>query len=183
MRTGLFLFGQLRDEDVAWLRLNGEVQVLSSGDVLIEQGIWVDAVFIVLHGTLRVSTIASRLIATVAAGEILGDVSFVDSRPPRATVRAAAAAAVLRITKQHLSERLETHPLFAARFYRALALFLADRLRATEPATAAAASGAAADPAGGPMGGEVDPLVLDELTQAGARFDTMVRALIQAPQA
>jgi len=164
MRKILFLFGQLGDEDVEWLRRTGAVHPFAPGDVLIEQGRQVEAVFIVLHGTFAVSTRTAGQVAEVGAGEILGEMSFIDSRPTSATVRATTDAAVLTVAKELLSRRIAAEPLFAARFYRALALFLSDRLRAMED---------------GPTG-ELDIEVLEQVTQAGNRFDAMVRALLHA---
>ena len=60
---------------------------------LIEQGVPVDSVFILLDGRLAVWLRPrhgpEREIARLNAGEIVGEMSFVDARPPSATVRAA----------------------------------------------------------------------------------------------
>ena len=79
---------------------------------------------------------------------------------------------MLAIRKQLLAERLTISPAFAARFYRAVALFLSDRLRATQPTRRGNGSGIAEM-----TEGELDPNVLEVLTEAGARFDRMLRAL------
>ena len=70
-----------------------------------------------------------REIARIGAGEIVGEMSFVDARPPSATVRAATDVVVYAISKQLLQWHLEHNVAFAARFYKAVATFLSDRVR------------------------------------------------------
>ena len=48
MRKVLFLFGQLNDDDVEWMLTAGARRFVPAGGVLIEQGVPVDAVFILL---------------------------------------------------------------------------------------------------------------------------------------
>jgi CRP-like cAMP-binding protein len=98
MRTVLFLFGQLSDDDLEWMLKAGRKRSLQEGDVLIRQGVPVDEVFILLEGrlaawlTLRKGP--EREIARLQAGEIVGEMSFVDARPPSATVKAVENSTV-----------------------------------------------------------------------------------------
>ena len=91
MRKVLFLFGQLNDEDVEWMLAKGAKRFVPAGGILIEQGVPVDAVFILLEGKLAVwlkgKRGPEREIARLNAEEIVGEMSFVDARPPSATVR------------------------------------------------------------------------------------------------
>ena len=57
--------------------------------------------------------------------------SFVEDRPPSATVKALASSVVLSIPRVQLAAKLKQDTAFAARFYRALAVFLSFRLRKT----------------------------------------------------
>ena len=163
-----FLFGQLDDGDVRWLAGAGTLRALGEGEVLIEQDASLEVVFVVLEGTFAVVRRGAGWVATIGKGEVLGEMSFVDSRPPSATVTALSHAVVLAVPRARLVGRLEAEPPFAARFYRAVALFLSDRLRAAEPP----------DDAG--MAGELDPMVLDQVTAAGLRFERMAHALLHA---
>ncbi|MEQ9122040.1 MAG: cyclic nucleotide-binding protein, partial [Alphaproteobacteria bacterium] len=70
-------------------------------------------------------------IARLGSGDILGEMSLVEKRPPSVRFSATGAGTVLAVTQASLRERLATEPAFAARFYRALAVFLSDRLRST----------------------------------------------------
>jgi CRP-like cAMP-binding protein len=95
--------------------------------------------------------------------------SFIDARPPSATVLAATDVVVCAIPKVKLARGLEQNVAFAARFYKSVATFLSDRVRkATERQEG---RGAGAED-------ELDETVLDNLDRAGARFDTLSRLLL-----
>jgi CRP/FNR family cyclic AMP-dependent transcriptional regulator len=169
MRKVLFIFGQLTDADVEWLAVHGRRRRLAAGTVLIRAGVSVDALHIVLDGELSVTHPSSqREIARLGAGEIVAEMSFIDARPPSATVHAASDVVVYAISKQHLSHHLEEDVAFAARFYKAVATFLSDRVRQ--------ASSKAGE--GTELAGELDDSVLDNLDRAGARFDGFGRRLL-----
>jgi len=131
VRKALQILGVLNDEDINWLIHNGEREVHPPGTVIIHEGKPVDALMIVLDGQFIVSNRGNKRIASLYSGEILGEISMIDKQPPSATVTAARESCVLRIHRRTLERRLDTDTPFAARFYRAVALFLADRLRTT----------------------------------------------------
>jgi CRP/FNR family transcriptional regulator, cyclic AMP receptor protein len=126
----MYLMGALDDSDIDWLAAHGSALRLSPGQTLVQEGRAIDALFVVLDGQLAVKAGATQ-VATLLAGEVVGEISFVDSRPPLATVTALDAGRVLAVRRDILQQKLATDPKFAANFYRALAIFLADRLRAT----------------------------------------------------
>src|SRR4030095_645910 len=70
-----------------------------------------------------------REIARLNAGEIVGEMSFVDARPPSATVRALEYSTVFVVSKSVLNAKLVADQGFAARFYRALAIYLSTTVR------------------------------------------------------
>ena len=82
---------------------------------------------------LRVSfSVAVRDVGPVArlgVGEIVGEMSIVNSAPPSATVAAEGECLILLLDKKILLQKLTTDAPFGCRFYNALAVFLADRLR------------------------------------------------------
>ena len=125
-----------------------------------------NALFIVLDGQLSVSTEAGGEIAQMRAGDIAGEISFVDSRPPLASVVVARDALVLSIEGDVLRAKLDKDSQFAARFYRALAFFLADRLRNT---TARAQGRVEASE-------ELDLEMMDNATLGAKRFDDLIRS-------
>ena len=133
MRKVLFLFGQLNDDDVEWILAAGAKRFIPAGGTLIQQGVPVDAVFILLEGLLGVWLQGrrgpEREIARLNAGEIVGEMSFVDTRPPSATVRALGDSTVFAVPKSLLNAKLAADQGFAARFYRALAIYLSTTVR------------------------------------------------------
>jgi CRP/FNR family cyclic AMP-dependent transcriptional regulator len=181
MRKVLFLFGQLNDDDVEWMLTAGVRRLVPAGGVLIEQGVPVDALFILLEGKLAVwlrsRRGAERQLATLNAGEIVGEMSFVDARPPSATVKALEDSTVFALAKPRLTAKLAADPAFAARFYRALAIYLSttvrERHRDLAPGGAGEADAEEEDDAD-----ELDPNVLDGVYLAGERFDRMVKRVL-----
>lgn len=166
MRKVLFIFGQLTDNDVEWLAKNGRRKRVAKGTVLIHQGVAVDTLYVLLQGELSVTAGASKKeIARLGVGEIAGEMSFVDARPPSATVSAREESVVYAIPTKVLGEALDRTPAFAARFYKAVATFLSDRVRkATDP----------------DYDDELDDSVLDNVDRAGARFNMLVRQVHDA---
>jgi CRP-like cAMP-binding protein len=175
MRKVLYILGQLNDSDVEWLAQHGTRRALSDGQIIVQEGRSIDTLFITLSGQFRVSLRDGQEVARLAAGEVVGEISFVDASPPGATVTAVGAASVLALSKSLLQQRLSADAPFAARFYRALAIFLADRLRAT---TRRLGYGAVGDLASeGVLQDELDVGVLDNLSQAGDRFTRLLQKL------
>ena len=172
MRKVLYIFGQLTDTDVDWMAKQGRRMRLPGNSVLIREGVPVETLYIVLDGELAVVQERSgRQIARLGAGEIVGEMSFIDARPPSATVKAASDVVVFAISKQRLQQGLDQNVAFAARFYRAVATFLSDRVRkATAPQ-----DGLDAD-----LADELDDSVLDNLDRAGSRFNDLSRMLLDA---
>jgi CRP/FNR family cyclic AMP-dependent transcriptional regulator len=182
MRKVLFLFGQLNDDDVEWMLATGTKRFVSAGDVLIEQGVPVNAVFILLEGRLAVWLKGrrghEREIARLNAGEIVGEMSFVDARPPSATVKALEDSTVFSLSKATLNAKLATDQGFGARFYRALAIYLSTTVR--ERHRALGGSGMREVVGGDDEDGvdELDANVLDGVCLAGERFDRMVKRVM-----
>jgi CRP/FNR family transcriptional regulator, cyclic AMP receptor protein len=131
MRKALYLFGILDDRDLDWLVRHGRKLTLEPGTLLIEEGKASDWLYFVLDGAFVVSTRAAPRIAVLKAGEVIGEVSFVDARPPTASVRAEVVSKVGAVARAVLAQKLQEDVGFAARLYKSIATFLADRLRAT----------------------------------------------------
>lgn len=133
MRKALYLLGQLSDPDVEWMIAEGAREYIPSGTVLIREGQPIGTVYVLLDGTLEVSGSGAGGAAPIrlGCGEIVGEMSFIDARPPSATVTAAADSVVLAIQRPALASKLAGDAEFAARFYHSLAVFLSHRLRDT----------------------------------------------------
>jgi CRP/FNR family transcriptional regulator, cyclic AMP receptor protein len=174
MRKVLYLFGLLTDTDVAWIAHSGVCRRVKSGEILIQEGSPVESVIVLLQGELVVGAQAAGEIARLGVGEIVGEMSFVDSAPPSATVTAASDGLVLLLDKALMSQKLESDIAFGCRFYRALAVFLADRLRTTVRRMGYGTHDLHAQPFGKD---ELDVGILDNVSMAGERFDRMLKML------
>jgi CRP/FNR family transcriptional regulator, cyclic AMP receptor protein len=178
MRKVLFLFGQLNDDDVEWMLTAGTKRFVPAGGVLIEQGIPVDAVFILLEGKLAIWLRSrrgpEREIARLNAGEIVGEMSFVDARLPSATVKALEESTVFAVSKTTLNRKLAADSGFAARFYRALAIYLSTTVRERHRDLGPGGEGDEDEE----DANELDPNVLDGVYLAGERFDRMVKRVL-----
>src|SRR6185312_12550851 len=102
--------------------------------------------------------------------------SFVDARPPSATVRAAEDSTVFALSKAILNAKLAVDQGFAARFYRALAIYLSTTVRERHRDL-----GTGVDVEGEEEEDDADELdanVLDGVYLAGERFDRMVKRVM-----
>ncbi len=123
------LLSELGQTQADWALDAGTERTLAPGEALLEHGKDVDALHLVLTGLLDVKAPGAGLIAKIGAGEMVGEISFVDHLPASASVVAADETRVLSIPKRRLLARFEQDGAFAAAFYRALALTAARRLR------------------------------------------------------
>ena len=177
MKKVLFVFGQLIDSDIEWMIALGKTQKVPAAHVLIEEAAQLQNLYIVLAGELvvRVKALGDREVGRAGCGELLGEMSFIDSRPTSATVIASKESIVFAIPRAEMANKLKTDMAFAARFYRALALLLSDKVRARGGMLPYGDSSAwdeevqAVD--------EIDEGVLDEVHLAGARFERMLKRL------
>ncbi len=172
MRKVLFIFSVLSDADVEWLASSGQRRVLDPGTTLIPLGSRVDNLYFVLDGRLQIKSKSGDIIAKLESGEIIGEMSLVDPAPTAVSVEVETLTTVLSLPDAMVRDKLATDLPFASRFYRALCVFMADRMRQT---TMRYGYGANAE----------DPHAKDELNEdllenvhlAGARFERMLRRL------
>ena len=172
MRKVLFIFSVLGDGDVEWLAQAGERVHVDPGTVLVPLGSHVDYVYFVLEGRLAIKTRTGDVIANLESGEIIGEMSLVDPAPTAVSVEVMADATLFRIPDATVRDKLAADTSFAARFYRALCVFLADRLRTT---TSLMGYGAGNEDQHAKD--ELNEDLLDNVHLAGARFDRMLKRL------
>ncbi|MBR9813719.1 cyclic nucleotide-binding domain-containing protein [bacterium] len=178
MRKALYVLGELEDADLEWMIANGDRREVAQGTRLINQGEALDSMFILLRGRFSVTdqNLGDRELAVLQSGEIVGEMSFVEARPPTATVTATEPGLVLGLPLGELQAKLETDTGMAARFYRALAVFLSDRMRATVRTLGYGDAKVTVDE-DGVQDDELDLNVLDKVHLAGERFDQMLKRL------
>lgn len=131
MRKALYILGDLTETDIAWLANAGKVEQLETKQTLIKSGEAVLSLYIVLEGKLAVLLNDGSEIASLGAGDIVGEMSLIEKRPPEVNIHIVEKTRILSIPLPVIQEKLSGDVNFAARFYRALAVFLSDRLRET----------------------------------------------------
>lgn len=172
MRKVLLIFSELTDGDVDWLSRSGERIHVDAGATLVPLGARVENIWFVLDGALSVHTAAGAQLALMGSGEIVGEMSLVDPAPTAVSVRVASDATLLKISDAAVRAKLADDPAFAARFYRALCVFLASRLRSTTRRM-----GYGTDVEDENAKDELTDDLLDNVHLAGARFDRMLKRL------
>jgi len=173
MRKILFLFGQLSDEDVKWIAQTGQKHVVERGAMLVTEGARDKHIYIILSGRFSVYLEkGQRHLASLGSGEVVGEISMVDQRPASASVRAEETSVCLCLSQEVVRRKLHADTGLAARFYRAIAMFLADRLRG------AIGGGDEDDGLSGlDREAELDDEVLENVHLASVRFNMMLAAL------
>lgn len=175
MRKVLYILGQLTDEDVEWLAQKGQRREIAQGGYLTEEGKPVTRIAIILRGMADVRIDKGRRsVATLGAGDIVGEISLVDQRPATATVVCQEGLLCLEISHALLLHRFGEDIAFSARFYRAIALFMATRMRSTVEQLGQKSDKmdlASLDD------DEVDDQILDTVHLAGQRFDMILSRL------
>lgn len=172
MRKVLYILGQLSDSDIDWLAQTGKKVTYPVDSKLITLGEQNPMLYIVLDGELSVQTNTNFELAKIFAGEILGEMSFIDSRPTSANVIVTMEASILEISKDLLNEKLNQDTAFGSRFYRAIAMFLSQRMRNT-----ISRMGYGDDKVEEENIDELDTKVLDNVALAGARFERLIKKI------
>jgi len=175
MKKALYILGQLTDSDANWLFKAGQKMTLKPNEVLITEGKPIEAVYIVLVGTLAIIHKGQK-INQVSTGDIVGEMSFVDARPPSATVKSVDTVTLLAIPRSQLQWKIEHDPAFGVHFYRALSIFLSYKMRDVigmlgfgEPGNLP--SDQAADD-------DLDDNIMDTLYSGGLRFERLIQQLL-----
>lgn len=173
MRKVLYILTRLSDEDVDWFSAVGKRSRLAAGTELIRQGEPIDALTFVLDGLLAVTVKGVGEVARLGSGEILGEMSLVDEAPPSATVTVVEPAVVLSIDRATLEAKTQGDPHFAARLYRAIAMYLSVRMRSTVQRLGYGSNRPATQE-------EIDMELLEKIHLAGARFDRILKKMMAA---
>jgi CRP/FNR family cyclic AMP-dependent transcriptional regulator len=174
MKKVLYVLGLLTDSDIAWFAHAGIKRTFPPGSDLIIEGKRSDVLFILTEGRATVSA-HGKAFTHVGKGEIIGEIGMLDSRPPTATVTADTEVTCIEIDFNDLNAKLESDVGFGSRFYRALAVFLAQRMRrnvsqfVADKLTPLDEDVEEED--------EIDPELLDEISLAGERFNWMLAQL------
>jgi CRP/FNR family cyclic AMP-dependent transcriptional regulator len=110
----------------------GVMKQMSEGSFLIRAGEIDSTLFSVEEGNLEIIGYdegQKKVMATVGAGDVLGEGSFIDDSPRTFSVRALSDSAVRAWDKRTLLEALAFEPRLLAKFAVAMNELLVERLR------------------------------------------------------
>ena len=151
-REVLFAFGQFLDSDLDWLIANGSCQYLPPGSTLLQEGRPAETLYMLLKGSAKVTIAetaidpldlaftalgtsdrqnANKEIATVRAGEFIGEMPFGENRLASTSVRTVEDSLVLAIPERSLRLKLQQDYGWAARFEAVVATLAVERFRDT----------------------------------------------------
>jgi CRP-like cAMP-binding protein len=119
----------LTDNDWALLRTISRRVVFKPREIIITINSRPDALFILVNGSAVVEVLRGTRIAKLGAGDICGEMSFIESNAASASVVAETETQVDVLDLPKLAEVFTNHPHLEARFFKSLALLLSQRLR------------------------------------------------------
>jgi CRP-like cAMP-binding protein len=99
------------------------------GEALVQKGQKAKGVYLLLKGNARVQIAFQPKAATIAPGEICGEMSLLEDAPASASVFAEEDVEAYHLDRPTLETMFELFPHLASRFYRSLARNLSRRLR------------------------------------------------------
>ena len=177
MKKVLYILGLLEDEDIDWMVSAGTREQYNQGDVLVREGERTGFLFVLVDGTIDV-TVRGSHIAEIGVGEVVGEMSLLDSRPASATISAGENLMVLKISFADLEARLQSNFRFQGRFYKALGVFLTERMRSINLKIAYGTNAPMIDEdEDEELDDEIHDDVMEKLSLAGARFKVILDKL------
>ena len=96
---------------------------LNAGDIIITQGEKDERIFLLKKGHLNVyvkKDDANKKVGEIQAGELFGEMAFVDKKPRSATVVAAVESDVLIVTASSFSRAIVEQPEWLQQFIKTL---------------------------------------------------------------
>ncbi|MBW4506300.1 MAG: cyclic nucleotide-binding domain-containing protein [Scytonematopsis contorta HA4267-MV1] len=199
LREALIIFAELDDSDIDWLIAVGRVEQFATNSVLIRSGRPIESLHILLDGIVGLNAAEAdsnplaqafsnledsrnqpieKEFARMSRGDILGETPFIDAQTPAITVKALRDSRVLSIPRWRLSAKLLHDVGFAARFYRVLAIILADKQQGIVQrlgyGRVTYSTGKSLEES---YANELNTNFLAQLALAGARFEWMLKRI------
>src|SRR5687768_14770161 len=113
MRNVLFILSELNEQALDWIAGAGTRESVAAGQFLVVEGKPIEVLYITLTGKFAVKT-KGKVVTELGGGEVIGELSFLDSRPPVATVVALERSSFLSIPASRLRSKLKTDHAFAS---------------------------------------------------------------------
>lgn len=131
----------LDEDDRGDLSGFGEFLDLTAGDVLIQEGVEQNSLFLIIMGTFHVQTETTGravLLGSLKSGDGVGEVNIFDAGKASASVISKSISQIWKIDRSQLEQYLEAHPKAASRLLVSVATQLSKRLRKTNEKVAMA---------------------------------------------
>jgi CRP-like cAMP-binding protein len=110
---------------VELFRNETDVEQFAPSDVIFREGDRGEAMYVVVEGTVELSTNSGRLKEVVGPGDVIGEMALIDHEPRAATARAHTACRLARIPEKRFLFMVRETPHFALQIMR----IMAERLR------------------------------------------------------
>jgi len=131
----IYLFREMTDSELNHVISAGEEKTVIAGQELFFSGQKAESFFVIIQGTVKIfkaNEDADEIaLATIAAGEHFGEMAFLTQDPRSATAQAVESSLIFEIYYDKLEKVLSSHLIISEKFYRAMARFLAQRLKST----------------------------------------------------
>lgn len=131
----VYLFKDLSEAELGTLARATEEKDLMAGQDIFVKGQTADSFYVVVQGTVEISTTGdsgdTRAIAKLATGDHFGEMPFFDHGVRTATAQTKETSQLLELKYAKLTQVLESSPEIARKVYKSCAHFLALRLRST----------------------------------------------------
>lgn len=121
------MFAEASEDTLAMLAGAADEVTVAPGTALISQGHLSHETYVIEQGEVQI-LVDDEAVATAGAGEIIGDLAFLDPGPATATVRATTTTRLLVIAHNRMDAVVEREPTML----RTMAAELAERLRAMD---------------------------------------------------
>jgi len=128
------LFAGLDEPQVVRFAQITEEKKCKSGDIILEQGVEGDALYVVKEGQVEVSKSEGEVrstLVTLEVGEHFGEMSLLEGQPTSARVSADGDVTLLIIPREKFLKLLNEDIAIGQKVYRSLAYVLSKRLRST----------------------------------------------------
>jgi CRP-like cAMP-binding protein len=122
------LLARLPREQLERIASLGEVETWNPSEVVVLEGSFGDALYLVLTGRVRVTS-AGHLLAELGSGEFFGEMSLVEPATRSATVTASEPSFLFRLPHDALRQLLTADPAASSALLVQIVKTLSERLR------------------------------------------------------
>ena len=92
---------------------------MEAGEVFIREGDFEESIYLIESGQVEVER-GGKTVGTIEAGDVVGEMAFIDRRPRTATVQTCCACVLLRVDRPDLLRELSNDPDLMMEFVHAI---------------------------------------------------------------